>query len=148
MAKSIWNPADRQALLARFDSLTPAHQPRWGKMSVAQMLRHCTLPILSCMGEFPVKPKITPFRIWPMQWLIIYVMPWPQGAPTAPEFVISDEGDFAERRAALKAAIEKLAAGGESQPLQPHAAFGKLSGKDWGALTHRHLDHHLRQFGA
>ena len=29
-----------------------------------------------------------------------------------------------------------------------HPAFGHLSSRDWGALVHRHVDHHLRQFGA
>ena len=24
---------------------------------------------------------------------------------------------------------------------------GKLSGEEWGELTEKHLDHHLRQFG-
>ncbi|MGH9801334.1 MAG: DUF1569 domain-containing protein, partial [Blastocatellia bacterium] len=28
-----------------------------------------------------------------------------------------------------------------------HPAFGKLSTKDWGALTYKHMDHHFRQFG-
>jgi hypothetical protein len=28
-----------------------------------------------------------------------------------------------------------------------HPVFGTLSGKAWGALGWRHLDHHLRQFG-
>jgi hypothetical protein len=28
-----------------------------------------------------------------------------------------------------------------------HPAFGRLSGRAWGALVYRHMDHHLRQFG-
>ncbi|MFN0104280.1 MAG: DUF1569 domain-containing protein [Bryobacteraceae bacterium] len=147
MAKSLWNPADRESLLARFDSLKPDQRPQWGEMSASKMLRHCTLPLLSTMGEFPVKPKNTLFRYWPFQPLVIYLLPWPKGAPTAPEFIITDEGDFNDRRAALRAAIDKFASRGESQTFQPHAAFGPLNPKDWGALAYRHLDHHLKQFG-
>lgn len=29
-----------------------------------------------------------------------------------------------------------------------HPAFGPLSGKAWGFLVSRHIEHHLRQFGA
>ena len=29
-----------------------------------------------------------------------------------------------------------------------HAFFGKLTGEEWGRLMHKHIDHHLRQFGA
>jgi hypothetical protein len=30
----------------------------------------------------------------------------------------------------------------------PHALLGPLSGEEWGVLQHKHLDHHVRQFGA
>jgi hypothetical protein len=29
-----------------------------------------------------------------------------------------------------------------------HPAFGKLSPRAWGVLIYKHLDHHLKQFGA
>jgi hypothetical protein len=148
MAKSIWNPSDRQSLLTRFDSLKPDQRPLWGKMSVSQMVRHCALPLLCAMGELPAKPKSTPFRHWPLQQLVIYVLPWPKGAPTAPEFIVTDEANLDDRRAALRAIIDKFASRGQSQTLFPHVAFGNLSPKDWGALAYRHLDHHLTQFGA
>ena len=125
MAKTLWNAGDRKALLARFHSLRPDSRPVWGEMSVSQMLRHCTVPIYAAMGELKVTPKRTFFRFWLMQKLIIYVLPWPKSVPTAPEFESK----------------------GPAQTLQPHATFGVLSGADWGALMHRHLDHHLRQFG-
>jgi hypothetical protein len=30
---------------------------------------------------------------------------------------------------------------------QTHAFFGKLSGREWGELMYKHIDHHLQQFG-
>jgi len=32
--------------------------------------------------------------------------------------------------------------------MSPRCFFGKLSGKEWGELMYKHIDHHLRQFGA
>ena len=147
MAKSIWNADDRHSILSRTDTLRPGQRSQWGKMSVSQMVKHCTVAILGATGEFPVKPKTTFLSFWPMPQLLIYVLPWPKGAPTAPEFIIEDDGDLDERRAALKATVESLVSRGETQKLEPHAVFGVLSTKDWGALMHRHLDHHLKQFG-
>jgi len=147
MAKSVWNPTDRESLLSRFASLTPGAPPLWGKMTVSQMVRHCTVPFYAAMGEFAVTRKKTIFGIWPMQKLIIYVLPWPKGAPTAPEFIITDDGALPERLAGLRAAIDKFASRGATQAFYPHAAFGPLTGADWGALMYRHLDHHLKQFG-
>lgn len=40
-------------------------------MTVSQMVRHCAVPILSTMGEFPVKPRKTFFRYWPVRKSII-----------------------------------------------------------------------------
>ena len=147
MAKSIWNADDRQSILSRTDALRPGQRSHWGKMSVSQMVKHCSVAILGATGELAVKPKHTFLSRWPMPQLLIYVLPWPKGAPTAPEFIIEDDGDLDERRAALKATVESLVSRGETQKLKPHAVFGVLSAKDWGALMHRHLDHHLKQFG-
>jgi hypothetical protein len=148
MAKTVWNPAHLASLLTRIDSLQPNQPAKFGKMTVSQMVRHCTVPLYGTMGELKVTQKNTFIKIWPMPKLIIYALPWPKGAPTAPEFIITDEGDLTERKAALRAALEKFIAKGESQTFQPHAAFGVLSAKDWGALVHRHMDHHLKQFSA
>ena len=37
---------------------------------------------------------------------------------------------------------------GASHPLARHPAFGDLTHESWGVLLHKHVDHHLRQFGA
>jgi hypothetical protein len=29
-----------------------------------------------------------------------------------------------------------------------HSFFGRMSGAEWGVMQYKHLDHHLRQFGA
>lgn len=148
MAKSIWNADERAALLARFDAVKPDAKPAWGVMSVSQMVKHCTLPFLAAAGEMKVTEKKTPFKNWVMKKLIIYVLPWPKGAPTAVEFLNLDEGDLKERVAALKRVANRFADKGPGQQFSPHAAFGELTGADWGALMHRHLEHHLRQFNA
>lgn len=54
----------------------------------------------------------------------------------------------ASARAALKAIIERAAAQSSGGTWQPHPAFGILSTADWGVLIHKHVDHHLVQFGA
>ncbi len=99
------------------------------------------------LGELPVAPKNTPFRFWPLKKLIIYVAPWPKGTPTAPELIPQGEPDFEKAKADFCAALQRFTAAGPDCKFADHAAFGRLSGADWGALTHRHVDHHFRQFG-
>ena len=145
--ESIWNDADRSALAGRIGKLNPAAKAAWGKMSVGMMIDHLTRAFRMATGELAVKPKRSAMRFRPLAKFIIYYAPWPKGAPTAPELICTDDGDFGPRRAALKKAFDRFMAHPRNQ-LAEHPAFGKLNEKDWGRLVWRHIDHHLRQFGA
>jgi hypothetical protein len=147
--KTIWDPNCRQEILSRVEKLTPEQRPLWGRMTAAQMMAHAADPLRAAMGEMEVKPKPVPgmFRNPFMRYLIIYWIPWPKGAPTADEFVHTEDCDFQKNRAGLRSVVDQFATRGPNVDWKPHAAFGNLSGKDWGRLTYRHLDHHLRQFG-
>lgn len=146
--KTIWDPACRCALLARLEKLTPDCRPAWGRMTCPQMIAHLADPMIAAMGDKPVAPKSGPLRNPLLRHLVIYWMPWPKGAPTAPEFLHSDAPDFKENLAALRAALDRFAAFGKEARREPHPAFGDISHQAWGRLMYRHLDHHLRQFGA
>lgn len=145
--KTIWNPGCRQEILARFDKLTPDRRPVWGRMTSAQMLAHVVDPIKTAMGEKTVAPKPGAFSNPIVRTLIIFCLPWPKGAPTAPEFIHAHEEPFEYNLSAMRAAVEEFAAVGEAAHRHPHPAFGQISGRAWGRLMYRHLDHHLRQFG-
>jgi len=144
--KTIWDAETRAELMARMNRLKPDTPPQWGKMNAAQMVGHCTDPMRAAMGEMRVADKKTFFRFAPMRWLVIYKMPWPKGAPTAPEFIHQGPEDLQENLALLKSTLDRFAIH-RKNGFHAHAAFGTLTDKDWGCLTWRHLDHHLRQFG-
>ena len=99
------------------------------------------------VGELAVKRKDGPLRMPVLKQLIIYVLPWPKEAPTAPELIPASEPNLGVAIAALKSGLFRLGAMEPTQPLAEHPAFGKLSRTTWGVLIHRHLDHHLKQFG-
>lgn len=143
--RTMWSEADRRELVERLGRLRPDARPQWGKMSVTKMLEHLSRALQMATGELAVASRSGPLRLWPVRKLIIYVAPFPKGAPTAPELIPKDEGDFASRRAALKRALDRFVAHPRSN-LKDHPAFGSLTAKDWGCLAWRHFDHHLRQF--
>jgi hypothetical protein len=116
-------------------------------MTAAQMLAHLADPLKAAMGSKKVAVKSSAFSNPIVRTLIIYCMPWPKGAPTAPEFIHAHEEHFGENLTALHRTIEEFVASGDSARRRPHPAFGQLSGRAWGRLVYRHLDHHLRQFG-
>lgn len=144
--QTVWDAGVRKELLERFGRLKADEKPRWGKMNAGQMVAHCADPLRAAMGEMKVTEKWTPMRFGLLRYLVIYVLPWPKGAPTAVEFIHTGAEDLDRSREQLTAALERFAKH-QGKPFRDHAAFGTLSEKDWGCLTWRHLDHHLRQFG-
>jgi hypothetical protein len=144
--KTVWDAETRTELMQRMNRLKPDMPPQWGKMNAAQMVGHVMDPMRAAMGEMKVADKKTPFRFAPLRWLIIYKLPWPKGAPTAPEFIHQGNEDLQKNLALLKATLDRFAAF-HRRNLEAHPAFGSLTDRDWGCLTWRHMDHHLRQFG-
>ena len=145
---SIFDSKDRAALLGRIERLGPHAKRQWGQMSPAQMQVHIGDGLRIALGTKHCQPKRGPMSLAPVRWLVIHSpIPWPKGAPTAPELKNPPTADWDADRAQLLADIKLVAARGESFDFTPHPAFGKLSGHSWGVLMWRHIDHHLRQFG-
>jgi hypothetical protein len=139
--------AARQEILARIARLNPGVQPLWGRMNVCQMLVHTGHQLKNGLGELKIKPMPGPYRLPPLYWLVIYVIPWPKGVATAPELVDPPTRTWQEEKAALLECIERFANKRLEEPWGEHPMFGAIPGKHWSALAWRHLDWHLRQFG-
>jgi Protein of unknown function (DUF1569) len=146
---SILNARDRAAISSRMQSLSAASNARWGQMSVAGMMQHLRLSAEMAVGELKVESaNKRAFQIFPLKHLILYVLPFPKGAPTAPDLLPGASTSFDEERAALLALLERIGAGPQAGAGPPHPLFGPMSCWEWGAVTYKHVDHHLKQFGA
>ena len=53
--KTILDQTTRDQLLRRIDTLNENSKPKWGKMNVYQMLKHCTLAEDLYLGNTPHK---------------------------------------------------------------------------------------------
>jgi hypothetical protein len=146
---SILNEVDRTKITNRLESLSAASTRRWGSMDVVAMLRHLNLSARMAVGELPVVTKNKRvFQVFPLKHLILYVLPFPKGAPTASELKPSDAVSFEEERAALLELLERIATGPREGGGPAHPLFGPLTWREWGVATYKHTDHHLKQFGA
>lgn len=145
---SLFVDKDRDALFLRIRSLGPASARHWGHMSPNAMLLHLGNSARMALGELPVKPKNRPaFRRFPLKHLMLYVVPFPKGVPTARELLPAEPGEFEGERERLLALLARLAGGPRDGMGPAHPLFGPLSRREWGVLTLKHADHHLRQFG-
>jgi hypothetical protein len=146
---TILNESDRAAIDSRVRSLSASSTARWGSMDVAGMLRHLRLASLMALGEYSVpSANKRVFQVFPLKHLILYVLPFPKGAPTAPALKCDAAASFEEERAALLEVLERIGTGLRDGRGPAHPLFGPLSWREWGVVTYKHTDHHLRQFGA
>lgn len=134
----------------RIERLTPDSQRLWGKMSVAQMMAHCSIAMEWAIGD-AVPPRMFAGRI-----LGRFVKPLALGddkplrrnSPTAKTLIIADEREMNKERDRLRGLIARfVAAGPKGCTTHPHSFFGRLTPEEWAILAYKHLDHHLRQFG-
>ena len=146
---SILNEQDRAAIDRRLRSLSLSSTRRWGSMDVVAMLQHLRLSARMTLGELSV-PSVNkrPFQMFPLKHVILYVLPFPKGAPTAPELKPADAVSFEEERAALLELLDRIATGPREGVGPAHPLFGPLTWREWGVVTYKHADHHLKQFGA
>src|ERR1700752_1106567 len=146
---SILKENDRAAIVSRTQSLSASSTARWGSMDVVAMLKHLRLSALMTVGDLPVESKSKrAFQVFPLKHLILYVVPFPKGAPTADELKPSDAASFEEERAAVLELIDRIVKGPSEGTGPAHPLFGPLTWREWGVVTYKHTDHHLKQFGA
>jgi hypothetical protein len=146
--KSLWSPSARQSLLSRIDRITPETRPLWGRMNAAEMVAHCARGMKMGLGELETRERRTIFRYWPLKHLFVYWVRFPRSAPAPREMVTcSKPVTWDSDLAALRDSLDRFAGLDPHGSWPVHPVFGRLSGKAWGALGWRHLDHHLRQFG-
>jgi hypothetical protein len=146
---SILNEADRAAITKRLQSLSISSTRRWGTMDVTSMLKHLHLSVLMTLGEMQVpSANKRAFHKFPLKHLLLYVVPFPKGAPTAPKLKPEAAASMEEERAALLELLERLGTGPREGAGPDHPLFGPLTWREWGVVTYKHADHHLKQFGA
>jgi len=134
------------SIRARVQSLSPNATRRWGKMTIDQMLWHCNQVLKTALGDIRVKPNMPPFPV-PVLKFMLFKLPWPHGAPTAPEYVAVNQQAFEDERRQCLALIDRFITRDLDEQWSS-AVFGPLTGREWSRLHAKHLDHHLRQFSA
>ena len=112
------------------------------------MLRHLHLSARMAVGEMQVpSANKRAFQMFPLKHLILYVLPFPKGAPTARELKPDPGVSMEEERAALLELLERIGTGPREGFGPDHPLFGPMTWREWGTATYKHCDHHLKQFG-
>lgn len=150
--KNLFDGTAATEVKTRLRKLEPQSERKWGKMTAPQMLAHCSISMQWAIGE--VVPEKRPLPIRLLGRLVKPMVfrnedPLGKNSPTAKSLIVADNRDLDKERERLLGLVDKFAAGGPAQCTKnPHSFFGEMTPEEWAILMYKHLDHHLRQFGA
>ncbi|NOS56588.1 MAG: DUF1569 domain-containing protein [Cyclobacteriaceae bacterium] len=146
---TLFDPAVAEKMLQRVESLTPASERQWGKMSVDQMLAHCAKGFEMAIGIIKPKRVLIGRILGPLiRKKYSDESEFGRNSPTGDELRITTPQDFEQEKKKLLKLLRQFSSAGEKGVTNnPHPFFGKLTATEWGIGMYKHLDHHLRQFG-
>ena len=147
MARLLHDPAVKTEIKRRIDALESTTTPRWGRMTVDQMLWHLNCSLETALGRLEVKPQKLPLPKPVIKWLILKSPMRHKNAPTASEYRARQQYDFSAERSRLHRLIDEITALPLDGQWRDNPFMGKMSGRDASMHQFKHLDHHLSQFG-
>jgi Protein of unknown function (DUF1569) len=137
-------------VLRRVESLQPDARRQWGTMTVNQMMEHAARTLEIAAGK---KPSHQAFLGKLIGWIFwrrfVGPTPFQKNGPSLPALVVQGEPEFSPTKDRLKTLLAEFHAVGEHGcDGNIHGFFGRMTGTEWGVTQYKHMDHHLRQFGA
>ena len=149
--KNLYDPTRAAELRQRIAALGATSTRQWGRMNPAQAVAHCATSLEWAVGD-RIPPRMLIGRLIGRMVKPLALgddKPMKRNSPTSPDLVITDERDLEAEKRRLLALIDRfVVAGPAGCTTHPHTFFGRMSAEEWGVLMYKHLDHHLRQFGA
>lgn len=140
---------DRKSVVAlqeRMARLTVDSTGRWGSLSVSKMVCHLADQMrFALSSDSEVKVMKGPPMV--VRHLIRLYLPWPKGAPTIREMMVTDPQSLENDIRKASWLMDDFFHASDQQLWPNHPFFGPLDGKGWAKLTWRHSDYHLKQFG-
>ena len=152
--KNLFDPILVEDTKKRILQLRPESERQWGSMAAAETLAHCTSGVEMAMGVIETE-AITISR--QHDWRAYQAVGLSRRQADAPQLALiagavpnePSRCDFEGERSRLIASIESFARQGAAGcTCRPHPFFGPLTPQQWAILMYKHIDHHLRQFGA
>jgi hypothetical protein len=145
--KTILDSSTRDGLIARIKTLDATSQPLWGKMSVYQMIQHCTAWDEGVLNNVKVKQMLIGkvFGKMALKKDLKDEAPLGKNSPTSPRLRMTGGGDVESAKAKWIENLQRYEH--YTTPEYMHEFFGKMSREQVGQLGYKHADHHLRQFG-
>lgn len=139
-------------VITRLNSLNASSERQWGKMSASQMLAHCNVAY-EMVYEPDLHPKPKGLTKVLLKLFVKRVVVSDKGykpnTRTGPQFIVSSEKEFEKEKTRFIAYLNKTLELGEDHfnGKESHS-LGPLTSTEWNNSFSKHINHHLKQFGA
>lgn len=148
--KNLFESSSATEIKKRIERLGPDSEREWGAMKVAQMLAHCSAWMEMAAG-LKNPPRSFVGRIFGKvaKKSVLGQEPIRRNMPTDKSLIMQGERNFVAEQRRLLDWVDRFSSGGPGQcTTHPHCFFGHMAPLEWAILGYKHLDHHLKQFGA
>lgn len=149
--KSLFNEVEYSEIRKRVENLKPDNARQWGKMTIAQMLAHCSIGFEKAIGKLPFEDKSNFIMRTLVKKIVLNAVKkgdLGKNQKTFPDYEIKNDKDFETEKARLLENLDTFYKFGDKDEIGRHPYFGKFSKDYWGALQYVHTNHHLTQFSA
>ena len=75
---TLFDSRTRSSILQRVGRLTPDARATFGRFTVPQMVCHVSAPLRQGLGELDAGSPSGAFSVFPVNLLMIHVVPWPK----------------------------------------------------------------------
>ncbi|UII24342.1 DUF1569 domain-containing protein [Fulvivirga ligni] len=147
---NIFSKEVSENVIHRINQLTPSSQPKWGKMSVSEMLAHCNAVYEMVYEDKHPKPNFFMGFILKsfVKKIVTNETPYKKNSQTAPALKITDTREFeTEKTRIINYITRTQELGAHNFDNKESHSFGPLIVNEWNNMFYKHLDHHLTQFG-
>jgi len=144
----------RNGLTQRLKTLPAGTKGKWGKMNAQQMVEHLA-DFFKVASQKKIFPLVTPEEYLPKFKAFLLSDKEFRENTEAPKQIVPEE-PFPGRNDAITAAIDELQKEIDDFVLYfeqhpgsktTHPVFGELDFNEWVLLHHKHVTHHIKQFG-
>lgn len=138
-------------LVKRYENITLDSKAGWGKMNAGQMLKHVADNAEMEFGDTHLSRRFIGRLIGRLvvNQIVKDDKPNAKNQPTHPKMIIKGEVNFSKEKERVLKLVARLGIVDAAEfENRVHPFFGKMKSKEWSIWIYKHLDHHLRQFGA
>jgi len=150
MGINLFEKQEFDNMLNRINSLDKNSKKKWGKLTHAQMLAHCSKVLELAINQYPKKLFIGKLiGKYILNKILANKGEFRKNARSTKKLFVENPSTFKEEKQNLIKLFKQFYNNGSDYfENKNHPFFGKLTASQWNELMYKHLNHHLSQFSA